>query len=70
MTRQPGQKEMRWVQLLTGEPAAAVAGESPVATIAQAVKSPDLEKRVVALETEIAQLKSEFAALRKSLGEN
>lgn len=73
MPRQPGQKELRWVQLLTGEPAVVAADESPVAAVAPPVvhvASPDLEKRVGVLETEIAQLKSEFAALKKSLGEN
>ncbi len=70
MPRQPGQKELRWVQLLTGEPAIGAAGESPVAAITPAVTSPDMARRVEALETEIAQLKSEFAALKKSLGES
>ena len=30
MQRQPGQKELRWAQLLTGEPSTAAVGESPV----------------------------------------
>ncbi len=68
--RQPGQKELRWVQLLTGEPTVVAAVESSVAAVAPPLTSPDLEKRVEVLETEIAQLKSEFAALKKSLGEN
>jgi len=69
MSRQPGQKELRWAQLLTGEPSI-IAEESPVAARAASVTAPDLEKRVEALEAEIARLKNEFAALRKSLGEN
>jgi uncharacterized protein YceH (UPF0502 family) len=69
MARQPGQKELRWAQLLTGEPSV-VAEESPVTPSAAPLAAPGWEKRVEALETEITQLKSEFAALRKSLGEN
>jgi len=68
MPRQPGQKELRWAQLLTGEPSV-IGGESPVAAAAS-VTAPDFGKRVEALEAEIAQLKNEFAALKKSLGEN
>ncbi|MEO6994846.1 MAG: YceH family protein [Lacunisphaera sp.] len=70
MARQPGQKELRWVQLLTGEPAVVAPGESPVVAIAPPVRSADLEKRIETLETEIAHLKNEFAALKKSLGES
>lgn len=71
MPRQPGQKELRWVQLLTGEPVPSVAGELPVASVAPATATPSgLETRVTALETEIAQLRGELAALRKSLGES
>jgi uncharacterized protein YceH (UPF0502 family) len=71
MARQPGQKELRWTQLLTGEPAQSTAVDSPVVLTAPVAASPTaLENRVTALETEVSQLRSELAALRKSLGEN
>jgi uncharacterized protein YceH (UPF0502 family) len=72
LARQPGQKESRWTQLLTGEPSPASANESPVAAATPVVSSsaPGLEKRIEALEAAMVQLKNELAALKKSLGEN
>jgi uncharacterized protein YceH (UPF0502 family) len=73
MPRQSGQKELRWVQLLTGEPSAAAMSEpAPFANVMPSAVplSSALEGRVTALETEVAQLRSELAALRKSLGES
>lgn len=69
LPRQPGQKEARWAQLLTGEPA-----EGAPATAAEPLKvaltlPPEAERRLAALEAEIAQLKAELARLRSSLGE-
>lgn len=77
LPRQPGQKEARWVQLLTGEPTAeemagASGAESPREPLKVAVAMtlpPEVETRLVALETEVAGLKSELARLRKALGE-
>lgn len=71
MSRQPGQKELRWTQLLTGEPPLATVSESSVAVNAPVSTQPtDLEKRVAALEGEVSRLRDELAALKKSLGEN
>jgi uncharacterized protein YceH (UPF0502 family) len=72
LARQPGQKELRWTQLLTGEPSSGLANESSVTVAAPVVSSPapGLEKRIEALEAGMVQLKNELAALKKSLGEN
>ncbi len=71
LARQPGQKESRWTQLLTGEPVSAAGTELPVVPVsATAIVAPGLESRVAVLEAEIAQLRDELAALKKSLGEN
>jgi len=71
LARQPGQKESRWVQLLTGEPASASVVEPAVAPVVAAVASaPTLETRMAALEAEVMQLRSELSLLKKSLGEN
>jgi uncharacterized protein YceH (UPF0502 family) len=71
LARQPGQKESRWIQLLTGEPAASVGAVAPVITAASTpMAAPDWESRVNALEAEVVQLRGELAALRKSLGES
>jgi len=75
LSRQPGQKEARWVQLLTGEPALTM----EVSTVGEAVARAEppaspvvsvLEQRVVALEQEMAKLRGELMALRSSLGES
>ncbi|HVT72549.1 MAG TPA: YceH family protein [Lacunisphaera sp.] len=71
LPRQPGQKEARWAQLLTGEPAVAMAAAGPAAEplkVALALP-PEAERRLGALEAEVAQLKAELARLRSSLGE-
>lgn len=70
LARQPGQKESRWIQLLTGEPIAPAGGTVPAAVTSTPNAASALEERVGALEAEVAQLRSELAALRKSLGEN
>lgn len=71
LARQPGQKELRWAQLLAGEPVASTGIEASIAPAAPvAVSSPGLESRVTALEAEIVRLRGELTALRKSLGES
>ena len=65
-----GQKESRWTQLLTGEPdttalAAAIA-PAPV-TVTQTLP-PEVDRRLAALETEVARLRNELDTLHKSLG--
>ncbi len=77
LPRQAGQKEARWVQVLTGEPSAdelaAGAGfedaRQPLKVEVAMTLPPDAEARLAALETEVATLKAELARLRASLGE-
>ena len=69
LPRQPGQKEARWTQLLTGEPAVsmvpAVAAEPLKVTLAL---PPEVETRLAALEAEVVHLRAELARLRGELG--
>ena len=75
LSRQPGQKEARWAQLLTGEPAAeesaapADAAREPLKVAVTMTIPPEVEARLAALESEVATLKAELARLRTSLGE-
>ncbi|MBI3885295.1 MAG: DUF480 domain-containing protein [Opitutae bacterium] len=69
LPRQPGQKETRWAQLLTGEPAAASAGGAAAPLAATFALPPDAERRLAALEAEVARLRAELARLRGALGE-
>jgi uncharacterized protein YceH (UPF0502 family) len=67
LPRQPGQKEARWVQLLTGEPALeSGAGAEPV-TVTMTLP-PEVERRLAALESEVGQLRAELGELKRSLG--
>lgn len=72
LARQPGQKEARWAQRIADEAAGggtgAAAGESAPLTVSLALP-PEVAQRLSALETEVAQLRTELAALKKSLGE-
>ncbi len=68
LPRQPGQKEARWVQLLTGEPALESGSAAEPVTVTMTLP-PEVERRLLALETEVGQLRAELAELRKSLGE-
>ncbi len=75
LERQPGQKEARWAQLLTGAPPAATAVGSAVSAHQPAeplrvalTLSPEAEARMTALETEVARLRGEVADLKKALG--
>lgn len=77
LPRQTGQKEARWVQLLTGEPTAedmagaagAEGAREPLKVAVALTLPPEVETRLAALEAEVATLKSELARLRKALGE-
>jgi uncharacterized protein YceH (UPF0502 family) len=79
LARQTGQKEARWVQLLTGEPSAEeLAGtgggvegaREPLKVAVEMTLSPEVETRLAGLEVEVATLKTELARLRKALGES
>lgn len=74
LPRQLGQKEARWVQLLTGEPtsedlAGAESAREPLKVAVAMTLPPEVETRLAALEAEVAGLKTELARLRKALGE-
>lgn len=70
LPRQPGQKEVRWAQLLTGEPLAAAIATAPAGEPLKVTFSlpPEAEQRLAALETEVAALRTELAALRGEWG--
>jgi hypothetical protein len=71
LARQPGQKEARWAQLLSGEPVPSGTDEgvsSEPLTVALALP-PEVERRLSALEAEVVHLRSELARLRSALGE-
>jgi len=67
LPRQPGQKEARWVQLLTGEPPAAFPLQAEPLKVTLALP-PEVERRLAALETEVVHLRAELARLRGELG--
>lgn len=68
LPRQPGQKEARWTQLLTGEPTAAeLASDAPVPVTVTQTLPPEVERRLMALETEVTRLRDELDALQDSL---
>ncbi|WP_438481896.1 YceH family protein [Oleiharenicola lentus] len=77
LSRQTGQKEARWVQLLTGEPspdegagASGTDGAREAVKVAVTMMLPaEAEARLVNLEAEVATLKIELARLRAALGE-
>jgi uncharacterized protein YceH (UPF0502 family) len=71
LPRQPGQKEARWAQLLTGEPETSAAGSdaSPSPVTVTVTLPAEVEARFAALDAEVKQLRDELARLRKSLGE-
>jgi uncharacterized protein YceH (UPF0502 family) len=70
LARQPGQKEARWAQRIADEAAGAgtSAGEGAPLTVSLALP-PEVAQRLSTLESEVAQLRAEMAALKKSLGE-
>jgi uncharacterized protein YceH (UPF0502 family) len=69
LPRLTGQKEARWVQLLTGEPALGE-GEASVEPLTVALTIPvEVEQRLKALEGEVQELRRELTELRRALGE-
>lgn len=65
LPRQPGQKEERWVQLLTGEPAPDAGRAAPTAG---AGAGEGLRDQVAALRAEVAEMRRELDELRAGLG--
>jgi len=68
LPRQPGQKEQRYAHLLSGEPKPQQL-EKQAAPEAARVKVMAEDERITALEAEVALLKDEVAALRKTMEE-
>jgi len=75
LARQPGTKEARYAQLLSGDvpdgaaaPDASEASESPV-QIAPSSRGQAADDRIAHMESEIAMLKSELADLKERLAE-
>lgn len=68
LPRQPGQKEARWAQLLTGEPVMTPESASEPVTVAM-VLPPEVERRLASLEAEVFELRAQLAELRRALGE-
>lgn len=77
LPRQPGQKEARWAQLLTGEPAVKTVGETAPSSpgglrrgsSSGSATGEEVERRLAALEAEVVHLRAELARLRGALGE-
>jgi len=66
LPRQPGEREQRWAQLLTGTPPVT----APVLqTIGAPVDAADLSAQVQRLAAEVEQLREELAALRAKVAE-
>ena len=70
LPHRPGQKEQRYVQLLSGEPALEQLSspESHPAAAPTPTRVETLEAEVAALKAEVATLKEEFARFRQQLG--
>ena len=69
LARRAGQKEVRYVHLLSGDVAADDEGEPKVAGGAQAPNEPSTRDRVTALEEAFEALRIEMAALRSQFTE-
>ncbi len=65
LPRQPGTKESRYAHLLSGPVDATLLAASHTSSIA--ASSPDQDTRVAELESAVAQLKTEIAALNKRI---
>jgi uncharacterized protein YceH (UPF0502 family) len=71
LARQPGQKEARWAQRIAEEAKATgstASGDGAPLTVSLAIP-PEVTWRLSTLEAEVARLRTEFDALKKSLGE-
>ena len=67
----PGQKERRYVQLLSGEPVEAVADDGPVPVRSEPAgptRLEALEKEVADLRGQLSQLQASFEELQRQLG--
>ena len=66
LSRQPGQKEVRYVHLLSGDVASESVGASP-STLPPGGRIAQLETEVALLRTELAELRRRFDALESQL---
>lgn len=67
LPRQPGQKEVRYAHLLSGEPQVEAASTVSRPAAASATSRIDtLERQVASLETELTDLRSQFEEFRRS----
>jgi uncharacterized protein len=64
LPRRPGQKEVRYAHLLSGEPQD-TAAEGPVVDTVQADRLETLEQEVVALRAEVSELRARFDEFRR-----
>jgi uncharacterized protein YceH (UPF0502 family) len=69
LPRQPGRREARYAQLLTGELSAELTAEPAAGLEPPARASPAGDARVELLEAELRTLRAELAELRRELGE-
>jgi uncharacterized protein YceH (UPF0502 family) len=63
LERQPGQKEARWAQLLSGEPVLPTISDA--APVARRGSASALEERVAELENGVAELRAEIEGLKR-----
>ena len=69
LPRQPGKKDSRYAHLLSGEPhieefAAPATSNQPMKVTVAAALPPEAEERIAHLESELAELKEQFAAFK------
>lgn len=67
LPRQPGQKEMRYMHLFSGESLPEEYLQDPAAVSADGQPSPEWEQRLQSVEQELAELKAGFEKLMKEL---
>jgi uncharacterized protein YceH (UPF0502 family) len=65
LPRQPGHKEVRYAQLLAGEPQVPVAEPPAVHPEEAADRLGDLERSIASLRAELAQLRDRFEEFRQ-----
>src|SRR3954463_737247 len=68
LPQQPGQKERRYVQLLSGEPTAETLNPAPASIDAgpsRSAKIEALENELAAVRTELRELREQFETFRK-----
>jgi uncharacterized protein YceH (UPF0502 family) len=70
LPRQPGQKEARWAQRLTGDAPQPTASDQAAPLTVALTLPPEVERRLAALEAEVVHLRAELTKLRSALGES